>query len=59
MQKLEKDAKIDEIISKINEIVEKINDNGSIIEFDPETMNSEIKSYFDGTGGMIKWKNQN
>lgn len=53
VEKLQKNANLDEIISKINEIVEKFN-KPDVLDFDASTIPSEVRTYFDTTGGMVK-----
>lgn len=53
VKKLQKNANLDEIIAKINEIVEKFN-KPDVLDFDASTIPSEVRTYFDTTGGMVK-----
>lgn len=51
MELLDKNASLEQIIDKINEIISK---NGTkVIEFNEETLNADVKSYFDTNGGML------
>lgn len=56
MEKLEKDANLEQIIAKINEIIEVITQNNieTVIPFDEKTLSADVREYFDGTGGMVK-----